>query len=105
MIAEYLRQEGHTTQIAANGREGWSQFCAGRFDLVITDRAMPEMNGDQLAAAIKQVAPQVPILLLTGFGDLMTGMGAAPPCVDHVASKPIAATGLRAIIDRLTQQG
>lgn len=54
VIIEYLQHEKHSTEIAANGWEGLEKFRAGRFDLVITDRAMPKLNGDGLAAAIKE---------------------------------------------------
>jgi CheY-like chemotaxis protein len=70
-VIEQLSSQGHTVETANNGLEGLDKFLSGQFDLVVTDRAMPEMGGDQLATAIKQVAPDRPIIMLTGFGDLM----------------------------------
>ena len=51
VVTHQLSSEGHTVDSASNGREGLEKFMSGWFDLVITDRAMPEMGGDQLAAA------------------------------------------------------
>ena len=65
-VTVYLASEGHTVESAINGREGLEKFKGGRFDVVVTDREMPEMNGEQLAAAIKQIAPDMPIILFTG---------------------------------------
>ena len=61
-VAAYLRIEGYTVETAANGREGLEKFRTGQFNVVVTDRKMPEMNGDQLAAAIKQIAPNTPVI-------------------------------------------
>src|SRR6185503_18913299 len=88
-VTEQLSSQGHTVQSATNGLEGLDTFMSGRFDLVLTDRAMPEMGGDQLATTIKQISPTKPIIMLTGFGDLMTVKGERPPSVDAVVSKPV----------------
>ena len=81
---------GHTVQTAASGVEALEQFRAERYDLVVTDRAMPDMNGDQLAASIKQLAPSTPIIMLTGFGAFMEATHEKPPGVDVVVTKPIS---------------
>ncbi len=98
-VLEALRQdltaEGHRVEVASNGREGLEKFQAASFDLVITDRAMPEMSGDELAAAIKEVAPDMPIILLTGFGDMMEVTGDKPAGVDLILSKPVTVAALR----------
>jgi len=90
-----LLQDGHTVETATNGREGLQKFHRGWYDLVITDRAMPEMGGDQLAAAIKHAAPDKPVLMVTGFGDVMQATDDLPAGVDHVVSKPITLGKLR----------
>ena len=93
-VSEQLSSQGHTVQTATNGLEGLDIFMSGRFDLVVTDRAMPEMGGDQLATTIRQLAPNVPIIMLTGFGDLMHAKGERPPAVDAVVGKPVALDSL-----------
>jgi signal transduction histidine kinase len=96
VICVYLDEDKHEVVTAANGREGLEKFKAGgTFDLVMTDRAMPEMNGDQLAAEIKKLKPDQHVILLTGFGDLMAGSGEQPPGVDLVVSKPFTLAALR----------
>lgn len=93
-LTEQLSSQGHTVQSATNGLEGLDTFMSGRFDLVLTDRAMPEMGGDQLATTIKQLAPNKPIIMLTGFGELMHVKGERPPSVDAVVSKPVTIDSL-----------
>jgi len=95
VIEVYLREDKHVIQTASNGREGLEKYRAGTFDLVLTDRAMPEVNGDVLAAEIKKMSPHQPVILLTGFGDLMSGAGEKPQGVDLVVSKPFTMNSLR----------
>ncbi|PYM27100.1 MAG: hypothetical protein DMD78_02825 [Candidatus Rokuibacteriota bacterium] len=102
VVTEQLSRQGHTVQSAANGLEGLDTFMSGRFDLVITDRAMPEMGGDQLATTIRQIAPKKPIIMLTGFGDLMDAKGEQPPAVDAVISKPVTMESLASAIKQVT---
>lgn len=87
LLHDMLTKEGHYTETASNGIEGLEKFSAGSFDLVITDRAMPEMNGDYLAAKIKETTPGQPVIMLTGFGDMMEAAGDKPSNVDSVISK------------------
>jgi len=105
VIEVYLREDGHMIQTAANGREGLEKYRAGTFDLVMTDRAMPEMNGDVLAAEVKKINPHQPVLLLTGFGDLMSGAGEKPEGVDLVVSKPFTMNSLREAISKVVKTG
>jgi signal transduction histidine kinase len=100
VIEVYLREDNHIVVTACNGREGLEKYKDGTFDLVLTDRAMPECNGDVLAAEIKKLSPQQPIILLTGFGDLMSGAGEKPEGVDLVASKPFTLHSLREAISK-----
>ena len=95
VVAEYLTADGHVVRMAGDGREAWETFLQGRFDLVITDQAMPEMNGDDLAAAIKQVAPAVPVILLSGFADFRREGADAGCGADIAVGKPITLAALR----------
>ena len=100
----YLREDGHTVETAVNGREGLEKFRAGNFDLIMTDRAMPEMNGDQLAAEIKKIDPAKPVVLVTGFGDLISASGRAPDGVDMVVGKPFTLNSIRDAIEKVTRR-
>jgi len=100
VVSVYLNEDGHAVETANNGREGLEKFRNAVFDIVLTDRAMPEMNGDQLAAQIKKLKPGMPVILLTGFGDLMTDVGERPAGVDLVVSKPFTLHSLREAISK-----
>src|SRR5258708_36779671 len=71
LISEYLTLDGHKVDLADAPAAGLSKIPAGRYDLIITDRAMPEMSGHQVALRSKRGAPRVPVLMLTGHGEFM----------------------------------
>lgn len=98
IVSAYLAEDRHVVETAANATEALEKFRAGNFDLVITDRAMPEVNGDQLAASIKELRPQEPIIMLTGFADVINASGGPSRHVDLVVSKPARLDDLRKAI-------
>lgn len=98
IVSAYLAEDRHIVETAASAKEAMEKFRAGRFDLVITDRAMPEINGDELAATIKRINPSKPVIMLTGFSDLMNNLGAIAENVDVMLSKPARLDDLRKAI-------
>jgi DNA-binding response OmpR family regulator len=95
VISTYLCEDGYLVELAVNGKDGLEKFAAGQFDIVLTDRSMPEMEGDELAREVKKINPDVPVVLLTGFGDIMAVTGEKPAGVDVVMSKPFTMAGLQ----------
>ena len=61
-----LASFGCDCQTAADGTSGLTHFDEGGWDLVLTDLAMPEMSGWEVVEAIRQRAPTLPIVLMTG---------------------------------------
>jgi DNA-binding response OmpR family regulator len=85
-------QDHHVT-VAATGKEGLEIFRSNLrgsepYEVVITDLAMPELDGRQVARAVRAAAPQVPIVMLTGWGAMMKADGEIVPEVDAVMGKP-----------------
>src|SRR5581483_810304 len=99
VVRQFLGMDGHRVATASGGQEALDRLRSDHFDLVITDLAMPEMNGGELATAIKLQTPNVPIILLTGFADTMEVQGDHPKAVDLVLGKPITQAALRKAID------
>ncbi|MEP6669506.1 MAG: response regulator [Chthoniobacter sp.] len=66
-LKRILEHTGYEVQTASSGREGLIAFQQGPWDLVTLDRSMPDMNGEEVAAEMTRVAPQVPLILITGF--------------------------------------
>ncbi len=66
---ELIVGDGHMGDSAASGREGVGKHLSGVLDIVLTDRAMPDMSGEELAEAVKRNNPGKPVILATGLVD------------------------------------
>jgi CheY-like chemotaxis protein len=101
VLSRYLRTDGHAVATAESGREALAKFRHNLFDLVVLDRAMPDMSGDQTAQLIKESKQDTPVIMLTGFGNLVEVAGGHPENVDVVLSKPVTLDALRRTIGKL----
>jgi CheY-like chemotaxis protein len=93
-----LRIDRYTVLEATNGREVLDLFTKERFDLVIVDYLMPEMQGNELALNIKRMTPSQPILMVTAYFEKL--VDSALP-VDAILSKSFGVQELRQAIGRL----
>jgi CheY-like chemotaxis protein len=69
-LADALEAEGYNVLSAADWKSGLQLFSSHPVDEVIIDYQMPEMMGNDLAAYMKEIKPDVPILLVSGDGSL-----------------------------------
>jgi CheY-like chemotaxis protein len=97
-----LEMEGHLVTEASDGVEALRSFIIGQFDLVITDFEMPAMKGNELAVGIKQLAPAVPILMITASA---RARREAENPVDALLSKPFMVSDLRCALRGLLSAG
>jgi CheY-like chemotaxis protein/c-di-GMP-binding flagellar brake protein YcgR len=67
VLAEGLRQQGHTIVEAGNGKEALDLALRTRIDLIITDLMMPKMNGWRLMAALRERGLDVPVIIITAY--------------------------------------
>jgi CheY-like chemotaxis protein len=93
-----LSIDGHDVIAVNSGRAALEQFSPAKFDLVCTDYSMPGMKGDQLAAAIKAIAPGQPVIMISGIASTMS----APAGVDFILGKPFLPRELRAAVTQAT---
>ncbi|HET7771764.1 MAG TPA: ATP-binding protein, partial [Chloroflexota bacterium] len=98
--AAFLISLGHTVTRASGGAAAIRLLGEQRFELVITDYAMPDVSGIEVAAAVKRISPYTPVVLLTGFGSLMDPAG-LPAGVDAILEKPTSVAALRQTIARV----
>ena len=63
----FLERRVGRVVVATNGREGLERFSVQPVDLVVTDVLMPELDGLDMADAIRARAPHVPVIMVTAF--------------------------------------
>jgi CheY-like chemotaxis protein len=100
--ATVLEIKGHAITAADGGKAGIAALRAAHaagepFDVVITDLGMPYVDGNQVALAAKELFPDTPVILLTGWGRRMATGDKAPAHVDFVLPKPLELDALRDI--------
>ncbi|MCL5966468.1 MAG: sigma-54 dependent transcriptional regulator [Deltaproteobacteria bacterium] len=83
-----LRKAGHEVTAASDGREGLAAFSAGMFDLVITDVKMPGISGIDVLKAVRRQASDVPVLVITAFGNVETAVEAMKEGAYDFIGKP-----------------
>lgn len=101
VLQDYLSGDGHAVELASTGDEGLRKVREGAFDLVITDRALPGQSGDQIALAAKDLARGVPVIMLTGFAELLIAESTVPSGVDLLVGKPVTIAALRDAMARV----
>jgi PAS domain S-box-containing protein len=86
-LAEMVEVLGHNVRRADGGRAALVALDEGEFDLVFTDLSMPEMDGWEVARAVRRRSPRTRIAVITGYGrDASRTQGGAP--ADTVIGKP-----------------
>lgn len=92
---------GYDVTAVYSGRAAIEAYRKAAFDLVFTDYTMPEMRGDHLATALKELCPQLPVVIVTGNAALLAEPDKLPPDVDFLIGKPFMLDDLRSAINRV----
>ncbi len=89
---QILEHLGYTVTPHTSSVEALETFRSspGKFDIVITDMAMPNISGDKLSVELAKIRPGIPIILCTGFSDTMSEEKAASIGIKGFLFKPIA---------------
>jgi CheY-like chemotaxis protein len=103
---QILERLGYRVFTRTSSIEALEAFRAqpDKFDLVITDMTMPNMTGDRLAAALRRIRPDIPIILCTGFSERITEENARYAGIQEFLAKPLLrqdmAEAVRRVLDR-----
>jgi two-component system cell cycle response regulator CpdR len=101
-LARALERSGYHVTAADRGTTALARLEAERFDLLLTDIVMPEMDGIELAQKAATLAPDMRVMFITGFAAVALKAGKAAPTA-KVLSKPFHLRDLVAEVDRLFQ--
>ena len=88
-LGEVLKIAGYDVIQASSGAEALQILPKADVDLVITDFNMPEVNGLELLSEIKRQKPEVPVILVTGYGTVEQAVDAMKSGAFDYVSKPI----------------
>ena len=99
---EMLERLGYEVIIRTSSTEALNVFRSQpqRFDLVITDLMMPNMQGTELARQMLRIRPDIPIVLCTGFSDKLTASEIRKMGIREMVLKPLITRKIAAVIRR-----
>jgi len=98
-----LQGLGYQVSVAANGTDAWDLFREdpSQYDLVITDQTMPEVTGINLAQKILGVRRDMPIILCTGYSEIISPEQAQEIGIRAFIMKPVAKKEMAETIRRV----
>ncbi len=101
-----LERLGYTVTAYTQSIEALADFVSDpqKFDLVITDQTMPSMTGTDLARRMLQVRPDIPIILCTGYSNLVNEKSAAAMGIKAFALKPLSGKALGSLVRDVLQR-
>ena len=100
MLERALSQEGYEVTAAADAQAGIRWVDERPFDLVLTDLKLPDVSGLEVLAASRRAQPQVPVVVLTGFGTVGTAVEAMKLGAYDFLEKPLEIDDLARLIER-----
>ncbi len=101
-----LEAHGYRVDTATRSMDAISMFKAepDAFDLVITDMTMPQMSGDALSREILSLRPDMPIILCTGYSDVVSSESAREIGIRSVTMKPFESGELARLVRRVLDE-
>ena len=90
VLVKILSEENENYQVeeAPDGKIGFEKIKNEDFDLVLCDIKMPKMSGEELLEAVKKIKPEIPIVMISGHGDLETAVNTMRLGAFDYISKP-----------------
>jgi len=105
LLGRILAAEGHVVVPLADGRDAIGELGRAPADLVVSDIRMADVDGYQLAERMRERAPDVPVILVTAFGDVEGAVEAIRRGAFDYLSKPYDVDAIRLVVRRaLTQR-
>jgi two-component system response regulator HydG len=103
-LGELLRDEGYTVESAADGFKALGKVADFAPDLVLTDLKMPGMDGIQLLGRLHEQDAELPVVVMTAFGEVETAVGAMRAGARDYLSKPVNFGELGVVLARELEQ-
>jgi DNA-binding response OmpR family regulator len=98
LLRKVLEKDGYRVSLAADGHDAALRLAADPVDLVITDLILPRGSGLELLRTIRQGSPDLPVIIVTAFGDWHTYSRALELGAAAFISKPLKLAELTAAV-------
>jgi two-component system, NtrC family, response regulator HydG len=103
-LEKLLKQEGYAVNVAADGREALAVAAEMPPDVVVTDLKMPHMDGVALLGKLREQDPDLPVIVVTAFGDVGSAVSAMRAGATDYLTKPVDFDALTLAIERALER-
>ncbi len=104
MVEQYLTMQGYRVATANSGLKALDMVKDQDIHIIFTDYKMPEFNGLELLAAVKQYKPEIEVIIVTGYGSMESAIQAMKYGSYDYLQKPFKLDHLKLIIDRIIEE-
>jgi DNA-binding NtrC family response regulator len=103
-ISSYLKRRGYVTHTAENGEKGIHYVSNNVVDIVLTDFRMPGANGMEVLKQVKEISPEIDVVVITAFGNVQDAVDLMKSGAYDYLTKPIDLDELDNILERLKEK-
>lgn len=104
MVSQLFADAGYDTSTAPDGAQGLAAAKAAEYDLVVLDMSLPKMSGLEVLAGIKEVKPDLPVIIVTAYGSTQTAIEALRLGAYDYITKPFDLDELQMTAERALEQ-
>ena len=101
LVRGILVKEGYSVATASGPPDALQKLDSSRFDIIITDLRMPEVDGFSFIAQLKERYPGTCLIVMTGFGDADTADDVRARGADEYITKPFNEREIQVIVERV----
>ncbi len=88
-LKDILEYENHSVDLAEDGEQGLEQFKAEKYDVILCDIKMPNMDGMEVLDKLHEINPDAPIIMISGHGNIDTAVDAIKKGAYDFIEKPL----------------
>ena len=100
MLATLMEREGYKPIMAHDGQPALASICSAAPDVMLLDMQMPEMDGSEVLARAKELDPDLPVVIITAFGQIQGAVEAIRAGAHDYLTKPFEHADVRRVIHR-----
>src|SRR3989339_815780 len=103
-LSNILKLKEYRPNAAASAQEGITEIGKTSYDVIILDMRLPDMNGLECLKVIKKNDPDIPVIMLTAYGDIKTAIEAMRSGAFDYLNKPISNDEILMVIEKAQRQ-
>jgi DNA-binding NtrC family response regulator len=104
LAAFHLHAQGYDPSTAQTGEEGLKLVQGARFDLILTDLQLPDIDGIEVVRRLKEMSPDSEIIMITGYGSVSKAVEATKAGAFYFVEKPVEFEELMILIEKAVER-